>query len=221
MKKKAKNTATVLAKKSQTNLYGIPMKLILALFLVLAHLLGSSQSLIEWTPEYKLELADFQSPQTEINNGLTSYAIFSGANMDFSFHMSTYEFMFTKNFNSKVKCVFNRFSAVITAPDSTSAEQLVKFGQFSFDLTELYSRKFRKELYDQKGAFSDPHFFKPIFNELQEEMNAVNARVLKSTDLGKNEELLKLEHEQVLAGIAVLSDFCRECKPPKRKKKKD
>jgi hypothetical protein len=99
------------------------------------------------------------------------------------------------------------------------ALQMVQFGQYSFDLSELYSRKFRKELFEQKGAFSDPNFFQPIYNNLQTEMNNVHARVGKATDLGRNESLLKHEHEQVLAEIALLSDFCRECKPPKKKKK--
>ena len=183
--------------------------------------MGLCQSVFEWTPEYELQLADFQSPQTEINPELTSCSIFSGANMDFSFQMSNYEFMFTKNFNSKVSTTFNKNAATITAPDLATAEQLVKFGQYSFDLTELYSRKFRKEMYELKGTFSNASFFQPIFNRLQEEMNAESARVLKATDLGRNEALLKQEHEQVILAIEALADFCRECKPPKRKKKKN
>ena len=104
--------------------------------------------------------------------------------MDFSFQMSAYEFMFTKNFNSKVKTTFNRNLAVITATDTLDGPlQLVKYAQFYFDLTELYTRKFRQELYEQKGAFSDVSFFQPIFNRLQEELQAENARVSKATDL--------------------------------------
>jgi hypothetical protein len=192
--------------------------LLLILFLFFSSL-AIGQSILEWSPGVQLTLQDFQSPQTEISKELSSYSIFTGTNMDFSFHMSTYEFMFTKNFNSEVKNTFNRSAAVVTAPDSAMALQMVQFGQYSFDLSELYCRKFRKELFEQKGAFSDPNFFQPIFSDLQIEMNNVHARVGKATDLGRNESLLKHEHEQVLAEIAVLSDFCRECKPPKKKKK--
>lgn len=139
--------------------------------------------------------------------------------MDFSFQMSSYEFMFTKNFNSKVKTSFNKKAAIITAPDSIAAYQLVNFGQYNFDLSEFYARKFRQKMYEQKGVFSEGSFFKPIFDQLQEEMNAESARVLKATNLGK-EELLAQEHQQVLIRIRELSDFCFECKPPKKKKKK-
>ncbi|MEM6829709.1 MAG: hypothetical protein AAF551_04275, partial [Bacteroidota bacterium] len=83
-----------------------------------------SQSIVEWSPDYKIKLADFQSPQTEINNKLTSYSIFSGANMDFSFRMTTGQFMFTKNFNEKVSTTFNKDAAVITAPDTLIAQKL-------------------------------------------------------------------------------------------------
>ncbi|MEQ8546591.1 MAG: hypothetical protein RIC03_01720 [Cyclobacteriaceae bacterium] len=195
------------------------MKPVLFLFLVLTFSTGFSQTIENWTIDFQLELSDFQSPQTEINENLTSYSIYSGSNMDFSFQMSTYEFMFTKNFNTKVKTTFNRNAAVITAPDSTTALQLVNFGQYSFDLTELYTRKFRQRMYEEKGAFSDVNFFKPIFENLQEEMNAESARVLKVTDLGREAELLNTEHQKVLIEIGELSNFCYYCKPPKKKKK--
>lgn len=196
------------------------MKILLTSILLLTLNSIFGQSIIEWSPDYKVELEDFQSPETEINEQLTSYSIFSGTNMDFSFHMTTGEFMFTKNFNSKVTTTFNKNAAVITAPDSVTAQELVNFGQYSFDLTELYSRKFRKKMYEQKGAFSDVSFFRPIHQELQEQMNAEAARVLKATHLGRESELLTEEHQKVLLQIAELSDFCKECKPPKKKKRK-
>lgn len=182
---------------------------------------GYSQSVIEWASDYRLTISNFQSPQTEINKELTSCSIISGASIDFGFQMSAYEFMLTKNFNSKVKATFNMNAAVITAPDSTTANQLVNFEQYNFDLTELYTRKFRQKMYEQKGAFSDFSFFKPIFEELQGQMNAESARVLKATDFGREEEHLTQEHQKVISQIEQLSDFCLACKPPKKRKKKD
>ena len=196
------------------------MRLLFTIILSLGFSIGYSQISFNWTPEYELSIADFKSPQTEINEELTTYSILSGSSMNFDFHMSVYQFMFTKNFNSKVKVTFNKNASVITAPNESIAEYLIKYGQYNFDLTELYARKFRKEIYLKKGTFSDVSFFQPIFNEIQEKMNAENARVLKATDMGKNEELLKQEHEKVLIEIDTLSDFCFECKPPKKKKKK-
>ncbi len=195
------------------------MKILFTFILVLTSFIGFSQSIIDWSLNYKLQLSDFQSPQSEINKELTTYSIYSGTSTDFSFQMSTYEFMFTKNFNSKAKTIFNKNAGVITAPDSTLARQLLSFGQYTFDLAELYTRKFRKEMYEKKGAFSSVTFFQPIFNKLQEEMNAESARVLKATDLGKDNDLLKKELNLIINKIILLSDYCLECKTPKKKKK--
>ena len=196
------------------------MKHTLTIILLFVGFTGISQSIVAWTPGYEIQLSDFQSPQTEISEKLSSATLYTGAYMDFGFHMTNAEFMFTKNFNSKVKTVFNKNAAVITAPDSLTARQLVNFGQYSFDLTELYARKFRKALYEQKSTFSDMSFFQSIFDELQEEMNAESTRVIKATDLGQEEDLLAEEHAKVLGQIEELPEFCSECKPPKKKKKK-
>ena len=155
------------------------MKHTLSIILLFIGFTGVSQSIVAWTPGYEIQLSDFQSPQTEISEKLSSATLHMAARMDFGFHMNHAEFMFTKNFNSKVKTVFNRNAAVIVAPDSLTARQLVNFGQYSFDLTELYSRKFRKALYEQKSTFSDMSFFQSIFDELEEEMNAESTRVMK------------------------------------------
>lgn len=175
------------------------------------------QETIEWTPDYVLQLSDYQSPESEIDSVLTSYSIYSGSKIDFSFNMNSVSFMFTKNFNSKVKTIFQRNLAVLIAPDSITANQLLRFGRYDFDLVELYARKIRKKIYEEKGTFSDSKLFQPIFNELQEEMNTVSAQVFKATDFGKDAETLQKEHEKVTLGIHALSDFCESCKPKKKK----
>jgi|GEM_PF-505029 len=195
-------------------------QLILSIILLMSLHFVYGQSIIEWNPNYQIGLKDFKSPQTEINPALTSFTIFSGAKMDFSFQMSTGQFMFTKNFNDRARTVFYKNAAIITAPDSLTATKLVALGQFSFDLAELYTRKFRKEMNTQKNAFSDVNFFKPIFDRLQVEMNNEQARIIKVTDLGMNDALLGEEHQKILEQIEELADFCKSCKPVKKKKKK-
>ncbi|MDF4204684.1 hypothetical protein PXD56_17065 [Maribacter sp. SA7] len=192
------------------------------IFLVLIIAFSSSfaiaQEPIVWNPDYELQLSDYQSPESEINPALTSYSIYSGSKIDFSFNMNSVSFMFTKNFNSKVKAIFQKNLAVLVAPDSLTANQLLQFGRYDFDLVELYSRKIRKKIYEEKGAFSDSSLFQPIFNELQKEMNTVSAQVFKATDFGKDAELLQKEHNKVIDEINTLSDFCMTCKPKKNRK---
>jgi len=196
------------------------MKSIFALFIFMTPAICFGQSEIVWSSGYELTLADFQSSETEISKDMDGYSLFSGANIDFSFQMSNVEFMMTKNFNSKVRTLFHRDQASIVAPDSLSALQMVAVAQYHFDLAELYSRKIRKELYEEKGAFSNASFFQPIFDKYEKERSAQSARIFKSTEFGKKEEILREEHQKVLAEIETLPDFCFDCKPPKKKKKK-
>ncbi|TVZ15286.1 hypothetical protein [Maribacter sp. MAR_2009_72] len=191
---------------------------LIIIFLAYCSSLATAQEPIEWTPDYELQLTDYRSPESEINSALTSYSIYSGSKIDFSFNMNSVSFMFTKNFNSKIKAVFHPNLAVLVAPDSLTAQQLLQFGRYDFDLVELYARKIRKKVYEEKGAFSDSKLFQPIFNEYQEEMNTVSAQVFKATDFGKDTELLIKEHNKVIDGINQLSEFCMTCKPNKNRK---
>ncbi len=190
------------------------MKRILLLILLLP-VFGNSQN-IEWSPDYKLQLSDFASPATEI--GRDEIALIASPRIEFSYQMSYAEFMFTKNFNSKVVCMFTPSSAAIVAPDEATAQKIVKFAQYQFDLCELYSRKFRKKLFESKGTFSNSDFFKISYEEMQNEVAARSTEAGKMTKLGIDEQKTKELHDEVLAELAAFPDYCKTCKPPKKKK---
>jgi hypothetical protein len=176
-----------------------------------------AQQIIDWSPDYELTFEDFLSKKTKIGYGDT-YQINSTAGMGFSFQMTNYEWMFTKNFNSKVTNTFNKNAAVLVAPNLEIANSLLAFANYQFDLVELYARKFRQKLYENKGAFSNPTFFQPIYNEIQSELNERHSEAGEVSNLGIKSEVLKEIHQEVLAEIAELGDFCKDCKPPKAKK---
>jgi len=131
--------------------------------------------------------------------------------------MSGYEFMFTKNFNSKVSCTFDPEASSIIAPDKEIADALIRYAQYEFDLCELYARKLRKSLYENKDAFSDAQFFEPIYKKIHEDYNHDCINAGKLTDLGKDKEKIEELHSQVLQQIQQLSFFCKTCKPEKIK----
>lgn len=97
------------------------------------------------------------------------------------------------------------------------AKQLVNFAQYEFDLTELYARNFRKQLYDKKGAFSSTKFFQPIYDTLQQQFAAKDAEAGKLANFGQDSGNLTELHNEVLEEIDSLSDFCKSCKPKKKK----
>ncbi len=189
-------------------------------FIFISQLTFSQEASIPWKADYQIQLSDFKASTTEINNNLSNVSVHSGVMIDFGFQMSNVAFMFTKNFNDKVSCNFHRNAASLMAPDSLKAQQLVKLVRFDFDLSELYARKIRKELYENKKAFSDPKFFQPYFDKLIAERNELSSRVYKISDFGNKSEVLREEHQAIKKEIEALADFCKLCKPPKKRKKK-
>jgi hypothetical protein len=191
-------------------------RIITFIFLISINLL-KGQNTIEWDGIYQLKLSDFQSSTTQVGKG-NIYSIYPAATMAFSFFMTNAEFMFTKNFNSKVNCSFNPAASSLIAPDSSTAADLVNFARYYFDLSELYARKFRKKLYEEKGVFSDINFFKPIYDGIQKEFSERYIIAGTQSDMGRNKEKLNELHQEVLKEINQLADFCKMCKPPKKKK---
>lgn len=177
-----------------------------------------AQNTLNWSENYTLKFSDFRSPASKIGGEM--YSLYNSASMDFSFYMSNYEFMFTKNFNSKVNCTFTRDASSLVAPNEEYVQYLLNFAQFGFDLSELYARKFRKELYENKGVFSDIRFFEPIYNKIQKDYSKRYTEAADACELGKNEAKLLELHLAVKNEINELSDFCKSCKPPKKKKEK-
>ncbi len=191
-------------------------RLFLGVFLLVASFVKGQEN-IDWDGVYQLQLSDFQSPATQVG-GTDIYSLHTTAGVDFSFYMTNAEFMFTKNFNSRVGCSFKRNSAALVAPDSIIALDLLAFARFEFNLSELYARKFRKRLYEEKGAFSDVNFFKPVYDDIQREFSQRHTQAGKSCDVGRDRERLKELNLEVLKEIQELADFCKTCKPPKKKK---
>jgi hypothetical protein len=175
-----------------------------------------AQQRIHWSPDYHLTIKDFASSKTKV--GAQSNYINSSAQMDFSFLMSNAEFMLTKNFNAKVNTIFVPDAAVILADSESSMEKLLNFARYEFDLIELYSRKFRKSMFENKGAFSSIGFFEPLYYELQKELTGRHSDAAEETNLRFVEDRLASLHDGVRRELEELADFCKECKPPKKKK---
>ena len=164
-----------------------------------------------------MTLADFQSAATNLSADVISLQ--PATRINFAYQMSNYEFMFTKNFNNKVVCKFLTEAASIQAPDSAMGLQLLALAQYEFDLSELYARKLRKQMFEEKGAFSSAQFFVPISSELDKERTVVFNNTVNDTHFGKDTAKLQELHAAVLNEITALSDFCKDCKPAKKKKK--
>lgn len=194
------------------------MKNLLVILLCLSLQVSIGQDIIDWDGKYQLQFSDFQSPKTKIGD-VNQNTINSAIGINFEFEMTSAEFIFTKNFNSKVDCTFDPSESYIVSPDKEKADQLVNFSRFSFDLAELYARKLREKLFENKGLFSNTDFFHPIYDEMNRQYNQRHVLASKETNIGEDKEKLKALHLEVMDEINALSDFCKECKPPKKSKR--
>lgn len=192
------------------------MKYLFTILFLLITTVTFSQDNIDWDGKYQLQLSDFRSPATQIGS-INIYSLHTAPGIDFSFYMSNVAFMFTKNFNSKVNNIFKRNIASLVAPDNRIANDLVGYAQFQFDLSELYARKFRKRIFEEKGTFSNITFFRPIYDDLQKEFSERDTNAGKETDFGRKKDKLNVLHELVLREIDELANFCRECKTTNKK----
>ncbi len=194
------------------------MKYLLSGILALSALIcDAQQHVLDWDGKYQLQLSDFMSPATEIGPDVISLQ--TGASIDFAYHnMTQGEFTLARNFNSRVNCRMSKDAASIVAPDSATALNLVKFARFEFDLSELYARKFRQRVFNEKDNAIDAAVFQPIYNDIQREFNIRQTNASKETQLGQNQAALAQLHADVLTEINQLSEFCKECKPKHRKR---
>jgi hypothetical protein len=73
-------------------------------------------------------------------------------------------------------------------------------------------------MFEKKGAFSDVSFYRPLYDEVQKEYAERHTMAARETDIGRDAEKLQLLHKEVLAEITLLYEFCKTCKPEKKKK---
>lgn len=171
-----------------------------------------AQDIVEWSPTYQLTKSDFQMKPANSGNGQRYYA---ACQMDFSYQMSNYEFMFTKNFNRFSRAIFNRKASWMD--EGPLQERLIDMAQLDFDLVELYTRKIRKRMYEEKRAFSNATFYQQAVTDTQRLYAERLAEIVRDTDSGQSETRTREIHEQVVREINELNEYCKECKPVKKK----
>lgn len=166
---------------------------------------------VQWDSNYKISLSDFQSPQTKLNAKGLFFLNFP-AEIELAYEMSEREFKKAKDFNGVVVCVFNTTDASIMAQDEGSAKLLVNFAQFSFDLSELYARKLRKAILEERSKHANDEYVPSLYDTVQEQLNNRYADAMQKTGMGINSKELERLHTEVAAELRMLEQYCKQCK---------
>lgn len=193
------------------------MKKLVQLFFLISSTVVFAQSKIEWNEGVVLKLSDFGSNTTKIG-GVTHASIQLPGALRYGVEMNSAQFMFTKNFNAMVSVEFDPNTASIIAPNEEIALNLVNFANYQFNLSELYARKLRKALHEQKKLGSSVSYIQSVYNEVEkaytERLNTASTK----TNMGlEGDEILTL-NDEVLKEIMQLPDFCKSCKIDKKQK---
>lgn len=84
------------------------MRSILILLVLFLNQFAFSQNNIEWEDSVVITLDDFESTASRVDLELKTYSCRAALNIDFYYQMSSIEFMFTKDFNSKIAATFQK-----------------------------------------------------------------------------------------------------------------
>lgn len=192
------------------------MKKLLTLCLLCFGLNLIAQTRIEWTPSLIIDESSFQAkPPAMPDDGMQQY--YFSCNYELNFQMLNLQFTFTKNFNAYVEAFYAPSLSWKEAGDMD--EQLFLMSNLQFDLVELYARKCRKRMYESKKVSSNVGFFSVIVDQINDEytreMALINSEVVSSTDPNT---YLRQKNDEVNTRIEELFEFCKQCKPTKKKK---
>lgn len=152
-----------------------------------------------WSSTRKLSLADFGIKKSNANTS-ASFAQFS---LDYS--VNGFDFL-TKNFNKKV-----RNSMIISASwiDTTSnIDASIKYQQTLFDLAEIYARKFRKEIKENRKLIAKGlQFIEGINSRVSSEFSKRRLKYDEETKYGADSTKQQIWEQQISKELNELAAF--------------
>ena len=154
-----------------------------------------------WSSENKLTIDDFKIKVGDENSDVIS------SRFQTSHELGEFD-LFPKNLNQRIH---NIFVGNVSWIDTTKIENLeveMEFQQLQFDIFEIYTRKFRKEvLKNKKEIIKEYETIKQIYKEIMAGIDEEISRFLKETDNGKNIVKLQEWREKIASGLNELNEF--------------
>ncbi|MBS1666516.1 MAG: hypothetical protein JST58_03990 [Bacteroidetes bacterium] len=183
------------------------MKKNITLFLVLLQTLTivfaqNDNERLRWSPTRKLTISDFaiKTKQVETTTSFGQFYI--------GFKVKGFDFM-TKNFNKKVDNFFIKSASWI---DTTiNIDQSLIYQQTLFDISEIYTRQFRKALHDnRKKIISGTNFIEELNQKYITDFSKRRIEYDKQTKFGTDIAKQKEWEIQIQKELFDLSDFSYE-----------
>lgn len=188
--------------------------LFISIFLIALACTSNAQNTIEWAEDYKLTLNDFISKEPKTGQMQTATGSFS-----VTYEMGGVNLITTRNLNKNVSATFQKDASYITTGTKESTTRLLNYQQLLFNLYELQARNFRKKLFTERTHVltKGPAV---LHQEALAEHNRLLSEIESETFNGSVSEEITKWNQWTLQEIGKLNDFCKECKPSKKKRKK-
>lgn len=174
---------------------------------------GQAQTEIHWADNYQLKVEDFKATppnsgfeQTAVGSFLVSYEIGGGS-------------LITKrNLNKYVSCIFQPKASYIDKGSAEGTTRLLSYQQLIFDLYELQARKLRQKFFEQRTRLltKGPSVMR---QEASAEHAELFAKIESDTFNGHNSDEIKKWSERINTELKSLHEFCKDCKPTKKRRK--
>lgn len=156
-----------------------------------------------WSSTDRLTESDFQL-NIETPDSNPCFAQFS---MNYS--VTGLDFL-TKNFNKKVGNLMYMNASWLNK-NTSDKENLIRFQQILFDLSEIYARKFRKQLLvNKKKIIKGIQIVEEINNEITKELTEERAKFENESNGGINIEVYEKWEKKIECELNALIEFRQE-----------
>ena len=154
-----------------------------------------------WSSDTKLLLDDFKIKTSSENNELIYSQFF------ISHSISGFDFL-KRNLNQKIENIFLGNASWIDTTKVFSIEKQIDFQQMQFDLAEIHARKFRKQVFINKGKISKGFdIINQIHNQIMAELSENRLQLVKETESGQNEKKIVQWKEKIATELKELHEF--------------
>lgn len=175
------------------------------ILLLLFNLAAFSQQLegeVQWSATNKLKEKDYKIKISSQKNTPIFSQFYIKTNSISGFEI------FKKNFNNKVENIFLGNASWIENSNHYNVSDLIEFQQMQFDLSEIYTRKYRKLiLKNKKEIFKNFNFLNNLNQENLKEFSEERLLLEKETESGTNKKVMNLWKEKIHTKLSQLEEF--------------
>nr|WP_319512639.1 hypothetical protein [uncultured Draconibacterium sp.] len=180
---------------------------------ILLSVAAGAQNLIEWSADYQLTKDDFQAEAPNSGQMQTASGSFY-----VEYETGGLNLVMNRNMNENVSCYFQKDASYIDEGTEEATARLIRYQQLIFNLYEIQARNLRKKFFEERKTMltKGP-------SELHQQAYADHAKLLSQVESDTFNGTLDSEIDKwmkwSLEELDNLGDFCKTCKPKKKKRK--